>query len=56
MKEVIYIEYADKENIHPNIMLNNRYVQFTDKLKRYPDSLTVSSDNSLQATSTKKQG
>lgn len=52
---MIYIQDQDKENIHPNILNNKKKVQFSDKLKRYNnDTLTFSSDNSLQVTDSKE--
>lgn len=52
---MIYIQEEDKENIHPNVMHNQKSVQFSNKLKRYNnDTLTFSSDNSCQGTGSKE--
>lgn len=52
---MIYIHDQNKENIHPNILNNHKKVEFSDKLKRYNnDTLTFSSDNSLQITESKE--
>ncbi len=50
---MIYIQDEDKENVHPNIMGRNKQVQFSDKLKRYDDTLIFSSENSIQHVSVK---